>query len=155
MAGRGALPAGRSAGMESGAGVREELGEVRIGIVCPIGFLDRHGYQHVYEPCIRSMANFAERVYLVQSVNAPAGRDKVRFPNVRVMSQKFTWFERDYDGEQINKNLDYGFQAAAWDGMDIAILMASNWYIPENRWETLWEHCEQFMKTGNEIGWLY
>jgi len=69
---------------------------MRIAVICPIGYLDRHGYQHVYEPCIRSMSEFAQKVYLVQSIDAPVGVERARFENVEVISEKCTWFEDQY-----------------------------------------------------------
>jgi len=120
----GTVTAGRFNGCISEAGMK-------LAAIVPIGSLAEKGYQHVFEPCIRSIAEFADAVYLVQSINDNRNLWQLEgLYNVNVISNPSTWFDGDYDGKQINRNLDLGCQAAKNNGADIAILMTSNCYIP-------------------------
>jgi len=55
----------------------------------------------------------------------------------------------------MNDNLNYGFESAYWDSLDVVVLMTSNSYIPEDRRERLKKHCEHLLLSGADIGWLY
>jgi hypothetical protein len=136
---------------------------MRIAVVCPVGHLDRHGYQHVYRDCVASMAAFAERVYLVQSVRGSAGTGELlaAHPNVRLISDERTWFARRPDGAEwfdahkVLENANVGAAAARADGMDCAVCLFVNNYVPESAAVALADKCRWLRENVKPWDWLY
>ena len=72
---------------------------MKTAVVCPIGHLDRMGYQNVAEPCVDSMAEFGDWVYLVQSMrDAAEWWDTRRWEGIQVIADQRTFMARNVDG---------------------------------------------------------
>lgn len=135
----------------------------KIAIVCPVGHFDRHGYQHVIRTCILSMAAFASRVILVQSVRSGQSlADILQAPvaNVTLVSDERTWFEMRegaeyFDLNKIGANVNLGLEIAREDGFEVAIHAESNQYVPKATRKPLKATCAALLEGGYPYGWLY
>ena len=109
---------------------------MKIAVVCPIGPLNRYGYEHVATDCIASMADFADHVFLMQSARDKAGVETVLRANggrVTLVSDERTWFDakdgkEQFDALKVMANVDLGAELA--EGYDVAICLMVNWYVP-------------------------
>jgi len=137
--------------------------EMKIVVVCAIGWLDSHGYQYVAPTCIGSMAEFADVVYLVQSTRNRNGIDELMraYPNIVHIADERTWFSNRDDENEItrpyfhNRNLEIGMQTAAGDGADCIVGMHNNWYIPRRNMAALRTRCATVVRENLPIEWLY
>jgi hypothetical protein len=137
---------------------------MKLAAICPIGNLNRMGYQNVAEPCINSMAEFADRVYLVQSM-----RDDDdaflwaldRWNNIEVVAGWHTYMARNVDGTQrfnsmrILENCNVGLKEAREEGCDAAVVLFSNNYIPEPSMEPLKRALKTMLSRGDPWAWHY
>ena len=138
-------------------------GRTKIAVVCPVGHLDRHGYQHVCGECVDSMAAFADRVYLVQSTRNDTGVDRLleAYPNAVHISDERTWFARRPDGSEwfdaykVLENANVGAAAARADGMDCVVCLFVNNYVPDFTAGALADKCQRLVKDRMKWDWLY
>lgn len=135
---------------------------VKIAVVCPLGYLDRHGYQNVYRACIASMAAFADELYLVQSVNDRTGIDELimQYDNITLISGLNTYFEVEngkplFDLLRIRDNVNIGIDAAADDDYDVALCVEVNQYVPVHVRDPLGLECAEVRDHDQPYGWLY
>lgn len=127
---------------------------MKIAAICPIGYLDQHGYQYTYRECIASQASFADRLYVVDSVGGqyygdlPMGTYVVAGPNTR--------FEKGvFDAHKVMENCNHGADIAAEEGFDIAIALFCNWYVPEYAIDPLRVRCELMLTKNQRCQWLF
>lgn len=113
------------------------------GIVL-IGDPKLYGYGNVLAECLQSFDDFCDLVILVQSHKAFDYLQSYVRPltNTQVISNKSTWFKDGYDGKQLDRNIDIGMNFAQEQGAKIAIVLSSNWYIPERSRTALRDTCE-------------
>lgn len=136
--------------------------QMKIAIVCAIGWLDSHGYQYVAPTCIGSMAEFADVVYLVQSTRHAGGVAELMqtYPNIIHIANSYTWFSDREDESSLipgfhNRNLGIGMQTAAADGAECIVGMHDNWYIPRRNMAALRARCETAIRDDAQREWLY
>ena len=136
---------------------------MKLAVVCSAGWLDSHGYQFVCRECIGSMAEFADVVYLVQSTRNRNGVDELmqEYPNIVHIADERTWFSDYPDEREIthfgfhNRNLGIGMRTAAEDGAECIMGMHNNWYIPRRNMAALRARCENAIRDGKPLEWLY
>ena len=136
---------------------------MRIGILCPVGPLDRYGYQYNYCTVVENLSSFAERVYLFSSTRNRTNVDSLlaRFPNVEYVSNENTWLDVDSSGKELFsiKKLESKTKSILeWmkqDGMDCALDICINQYIPDRAREPLRQVCKDMLETGRPFEWLY
>lgn len=134
---------------------------MKIGIVCPVGHLNKYGYQYINYDCLRSQATLADRLYLVHSTRDRTGVSELlkKIPNIIYISEESTWFglnqkgKEIYDIHKVVRNSNVGLEVGISDGMDCMIQMANNWYIAEP--EVLVEHCYKMLCESRGWVWLY
>ena len=130
---------------------------MKIAVVCPIGPLNRYGYEHVATDCIASMVDFADHVFLMQSARDKAGVEAVLRANggrVTLVSDERTWFNGErFDAQKVMDNADLGADLALAEGYDVAICLMVNWYVPPKNRRGLRLACERAVETG--WAWLY
>lgn len=134
---------------------------MKLAIVCPVGPLDRYGYQNVAAECIASMARLADVVYLILSTREMAGLNEmlVLSPKITAVSNKYTWFKEWNGGEffdiyQVIGNAERGRHIALDDGADCVMLIECNQYIPEHSIPGLRATCEWTIDNA-PFGWYY
>lgn len=118
---------------------------MNLAAIVPIGYLDRHGYQHTYRECIGSICAGADHVYLVASTRDEYHTSRVIIDNANlsVISDERTWFARTPDGAEwfnayeVMENVNIGTGQAWQDGYDQAVCLMCNWYVPPQAWEAL------------------
>lgn len=135
---------------------------VEIAVVCPLGYLSKHGYQHVYMPCLSSIAAFADALYLVQSIDERAGLDELimAYDNIVLIGDERTWFDvRDgvprFDLPRIRDNVNLGIDQARKDGLHVAMCIEVNQYVPTEARRALRHEAEQMRTYDYPYGWLY
>lgn len=136
---------------------------MKIAILCPVGPLDRYGYQYIHMPVVESFSAFATCVYLYSTTRNRANVNAVlaRFSNVRYISNEATWYNLDSSGtevftlDKIRSNNDLLVQQARQDGMDCSITISINMYIPERARDPLRKACQDMLKVGQPYGWIY
>jgi len=120
---------------------------VKLAVICPLGPLDRFGYQHTWKPCLESFRAFADKVYCV------ASEPDVQMPDVEMISGPETWFEDGFDVHQIVFNMNLGLDRAMADGMDVAACQDVNCYVPNG--EAFRGYCESLLERERPYGWVY
>lgn len=133
---------------------------MKIAIVAPVGELNRYGYHHIAQECIKSMANFADKVFLVSSsretLSGPKDWPRWVNPNVEIISDTRTWFARTpegtewFDAYKVLENVNIGVYEARQEGADVVMCLFCNNYIPEAAHEGLRMRCEK-VASGEHI----
>ena len=142
-------------------GATSSLGHpMKTAIVCPIGHLDRMGYQNVARPCVQSMMDFADSVYLVQSMKgAQKLVDLLDDGCLHIIADERTWFpivldhSQQFSAHKVMDNCNVGLQAARDDGCDAAIILFCNNHIPKASREPLKEAMETMLEEGRRFLW--
>ena len=136
---------------------------MKIGILCPVGPLDRYGYQHIYLPVVQSLSAFATCIYMYSTTRNRANVDSLLacFPKVEYISNEDTWFDVDSDGNEVfsNKkgesNANLILTRMREDGMDCSITICINQYVPDKARERLRQLCKDMLEAGRPFEWLY
>jgi hypothetical protein len=133
-----------------------------IAIICPIGPLDRWGYQHVYSPCVASMAAFADTIYMPQTTRNRAGVDELimDYDNIVHVGNESTWFaeidgNEHFDLFRLRDNINRAIERAREDGHQIALCVEVNQYIPVAAREPLAALCAEVRANDQPYGWLF
>ena len=136
---------------------------MKIAVLCPVGPLDRFGYQYNHMTTIRSFSKFADRVYLYSSSRNRANIDNVlaAFSNVTYISDERTWFSLDEQGNEFfrvadfERNNDVALTQAKADHMDAAVHVHINQYIEKGSMISLKEAIKTMLKRKFPFEWLY
>ena len=135
-----------------------------IGIVCPVGPVDRWGYQRNLAECVGSFCEFADLVVLVQSHEEAAGLGELagRYGNLSVLANEQTWFhDGRYRAERVAFNRNLGADALRQVGCSSILHLDCNWYIPESSRAELRKACGEaqgvrWLFRGCQVGkWLF
>ena len=136
---------------------------MKIGILCPIGPLDRFGYQYNTQPVLRSLTTFGTKVYLCSSTRNRAQIDTIleTFPNVEYIAGPETWFPQDEHGDevhaifQITRNVTRMMEHARRDSMDVGISIHISQYVQDRAMEPLCAVAQRMLDDGRPYDWLY
>lgn len=135
----------------------------KIGIICPLGPLDRYGYQYNHLITLENLSSFATRVYLCSSTRSQTDVDRLlaRFPKVEYISDKRTWFDADSNGNEIfsiarlESNSNLMIERCKRDQMDCAVMIHINQYIQYSVKENLRQLCQDMLAARRPFEWLY
>ena len=141
---------------------------MKLAIVVAVGPLHKWGYQHVCCECLASQAEFAERVYMVQSTADATGAELLAArANITFLSSPATWHHRPGATDEVldvgtpgmagftkfhMRNLALGRQAAFQDGYRLILSTHNNWYIPRRNGAALRQYCADFERSGQRTG---
>jgi len=135
---------------------------MKIGVICPVGPLDRYGYQYNYMTIMENLAAFATQVYIISSSRNRDLHDLLsRFPNVDYIFNEDTRFDVDATGnevfsmEKLEHNVNLALQKCKEDGMDCAIQMHINQYVQDRNKDNLRRLCGDMLEAGRPFEWLY
>jgi len=128
---------------------------MKIGIVVPIAYLDRWGYQRNAVECIDSFCAFADTVALVQSIPIdPWISPLLRHENLSVYGGEDFYFpDGRYDTAHVARNRNIVADLLREEGCDVILHLDCNWYIPEGGREELRQSCHLAQAWG--WAWLY
>lgn len=110
---------------------------MKLAVIIPVGYVDRHGYQrHLYE-CVGSFAAWADHVYLAESLREAPGLAELAAyrANISIVESDAARFEQDADGNEVYDYarvvdlLNVALEVATADGYDVVVQAACNWYI--------------------------
>lgn len=95
---------------------------MKLAVVCPIGRLDRYGYQHVADTCMQTHRRVSvDRFYMSTSrANAPDAEKGI-------VSDERTWFDLDEEGHErfdigrLEMAANLGYRMARDAGFDVAV----------------------------------
>ncbi len=120
---------------------------MKLAICCAAGNLHRFGYQNVMGPCVKSWA-FADRIY------ATASDNKALVPGAEMISDERTWFEDGrFDIHHIVRNLNLAIDKARQDGMNVALVLDVNCYVPNGK--ALRKYCQTMLDDDWQYGFTY
>lgn len=141
---------------------------MKVAISVAVGPLNKWGYQHVCRECLASQAEFADRVYMVQSTEDATGTRELmdEHDNITLISNPSTWHHRPGETDEVMdgpqkmrsftkfhmRNLAFGRAAAFEDGYKVVLSTHNNWYIPRRNLDALLEYCEGFYQSGKTTG---
>ena len=136
---------------------------MKIGIVLPIGPLDRFGYQNNYSLVVENLSNFATHVYICSLSRNRTYVDNLitQYPNVECIANEQTWFDLDSNGNEVFtidgaiKQTNLGFKRCKQDGMDCGFLIHINQYIQARVMKPLRRKCRNMLKADRLFEWLY
>lgn len=137
---------------------------MKIAIYCPLGPLDRFGYQYNHKVTVESFCTLADRVYLVSTTRSSYG-----FENLQKISEKIvlisneqTWFQANDQGEEIfdawkpcGPNANIAVSRARVEGMDCILNMHINQYIPVLALDKIKQDCDEMLRDSHAYSWLY
>lgn len=133
--------------------------QIKIGIVCPVGNLEKSGYHHIHDIVLQSFCSFADKVVLASS-----SRDAnvaVKNPKIQVVSSPQAWFEVNERGNELytmNKliaNQNLGLDVLAENDFDIGLVIHINQYIPETKFDAIQHYIQDFFQRSKPFSWLY
>ncbi len=133
--------------------------QMKAGIYCLIGNLEKFGYHHIHDTVLQSFCSFADRVVLISS-----SRDAhvaVKSPKIQLVSSPQTWFDFDekgreyYSNGKLVANSNLGLDILAEDGCEIALNLSINQYIPETKFESIRQYIQDFLQRDKPFTWLY
>lgn len=136
---------------------------MRIGVICPIGPIDRFGYQYNYPITINSLAQFADQVYLVSSSRHHDSFCSFlkSFSNISLISNQNTWFTLDENGDEyfqiarLEENLNIALEQCKSDRLEVAIQIHINQYVQDYVRPNLRNVSQEMFKSGKPYSWLY
>lgn len=139
-------------------------GGMKIAIYCPLGPLDRFGYQYNHRITVASFCSLADRVYLVSTSRSAHGFDNLRSMSdkIIVISDERTWFKLDGHGQEVfdpwkpcRPNANIAISQAREEGMDCIVNLHINQYVPSYAVELIKDDCRKMLETKNSYAWLY
>jgi hypothetical protein len=136
---------------------------MKIGVLCPVGPLDRFGYQYHYLTIAENLSRFATQLYLVSTTRNRVHVDKLltRFANVQYISDENTWLPLDDSDNEVFRlakllyALNYGLEKCKQDGMDCMVSIHINQYVPEPAFVPLRKALSDMLDAGRPFEWLY
>lgn len=134
-------------------------GQMKIGIVCPIGNLEKFGYHHIHDIILKSLCSFADKVVLISSSRDPD--IEVESPKIQLVSSPETWLDFDemanelYAMDKLISNTNLGLHILIEKGFDMALVVHINQYIPETKFESIRQYLYNFFQRGKPFTWLY
>jgi hypothetical protein len=134
---------------------------VKLAVIIPVGFVDRHGYQrHLYE-CVGSFAGF-DRLYLAESLRvAPGLAELAQATGATIVEDEACRFEitpdgaERYDYGQVNALRNVALDRARADGCDAVFEAACNWYAPPDVVVNIRLNAEVMLAADLPWAWLY
>lgn len=133
---------------------------MRIGIIVPIGRIDKYGYQYLNEIIFNNLANFADHVLVISSSRHTNQQVFENYENLEFISNNNSWFKLDNGEEQfsfeiIDKNNNYCKEKLHEEGYDVAILIHNNQYIPKSSEKKLIKSCLKMIEKKEPYRWYY
>ena len=127
-----------------------------IAIVCPIGRLDRWGYQYHAPFCLRSMAAWADVVYLPVSCRDADLGSITDIPGLEIMNDEKTWFPGDrFEWSTTVANYNLPFERARTEGHAVILQMSLTSYIPALAHDPLYSKVDALLAAGRSFDWVY
>lgn len=133
---------------------------MKIGIILPIGRTDKYGYQYddFTELILNSQEKFADHI-LVLSTSRYINKELFEnHTKIELISNKNTWFKL-MNGKEIFKPsssfIEYGIKKLIEEGIDVAIQIHINQYIPKSSIQGLKKSCKKMLDKNKPFNWLY
>lgn len=137
---------------------------MKIAIYCPLGPLDRFGYQYNHKLTVESFCALADRVYLVSTSRSVYGFEDLRAISDKVilLSNEQTWFQLGDQEQEVfdawkpcGPNANIATAQARADGMDCIITMHINQYVPTQAVDEIKKDCTDMLENAQPYAWLY
>ena len=136
---------------------------MRIAVICPVGPLDRFGYQYNHELIVQNLCIFSDRVYLFSSSRNRSRVDSLldRFANLTYLSDERTWFSLDahqrevFDLLAVERNQNLALACCREDDIDCAIVVHINQYVQAANMPRLRQVCQDMLADAQPWAWLY
>jgi hypothetical protein len=136
---------------------------MKIAVFCPIGPLDRFGYQYNFVEILKSHARFADNVILFSSTRFQIPLDSLiaNYQNIRLISDPRSWFNTDESGQEIFsmarilQSANLILEQCKQEGMDCAIFLHINQYVPAISINPLRRECQRLLESRRPFAWLY
>jgi len=136
---------------------------MKIGIVLPVGRLDKYGYQYFYQDVIENLYSFTNHLYIlsVSKYNKMIEEVIKFYPNINFYNHadyQLLSDENDnevFDIKKLILRTNIGIQQCQEVGLDCCIIIHINQYIPSFSRDGLLKYCEYIMENNLEFGWLY
>ncbi len=135
---------------------------MKIGIILPVGRMDRYGYQYkeINKLIISNLVNFSDHIIVISSYRY-ADKDLFEnYCNIEFISNERTWFKL-VNGEEIftmqilSDNSNLAYRKLQEEGLDVAILLSINQYIPKTSEKKLRKSCQNMLEKNMPYIWLY
>lgn len=133
---------------------------MKVGIIVPVGDLKRFGYKHIYKCTLPTLNDFADKLVIISSSRHTTGEDFRFLDKHMYISDESTWFKKDgnsevFDFTTINNNVNRAAAELKRIGLDIAMEVHINQYIPKNSFESLKKYLKEVIQLDKPYGWLY
>lgn len=128
---------------------------MKIAVICPIGDLNRFGYQRLARPCLKSWAQVGD-LFLIHSSREPMPF-KIKAEYIRddqTLLPLVDGVER-FDYRIVANNANIGLQVARLAGYDVGITICVNWYVEAEAARGIVAKCEALPTSGREYDFLY
>ena len=132
---------------------------MRIAIICPIGDLNRFGYQRVSQICLKSWSELGD-LFLIHSSRSDLPDGISQNINARYIRDDQTLMNtingREYfDYRVVANNTNIGIEAARQIGCDCVITICVNWYVESGALELIRDKCRHMRESDHSHAFLY
>ncbi len=133
---------------------------MKIGIILPIGDLNKYGYQYNSDLVIKNLENFADKLVIISS--SPNNDAKLFQDNKKIIyiSNDKTWFDKENDTEifsytKLLLNINLGLDILKKEGVDAVVQIHINQFIPSLSWKNILEKITKMINKGEHYSWLH
>jgi hypothetical protein len=135
---------------------------MKIGIFLPVLTVSKYGYQQIYEIIIKNHTEYADVVYLRSNskIDKKLTNCQAKYSNLKVIANTNTYtYDKNgnlaYNTTQNTEGNKYVVNQMRSDGVDIAINLSINQYIPDNHWKNIVSQCKMIYNNNEPYGYLY
>jgi len=133
---------------------------MKVGIILPIGNIEKYGYIHNSRIIINNLLKFSDHIVVLSSSRNTSFQSLPEFKRVKFISNTSTWFPiinntEIFDIKTLNKNVNFGKDILKKTGCDAAMEIHLNQYIPKNSFENIKNSVYAMLQKKENFVWLY
>jgi hypothetical protein len=133
---------------------------MKIGIILPIGDLNKFGYQYISDLIISNLEEFGDHIFAISTSRNNRKDFFSAFKKTSFVSNEETWFElvdgcEVFSFEKLIENINLGLSICKERNFDAAVQIHINQYIPESSRIDLKKSIEKMIEEEKKFEWLY
>jgi len=128
---------------------------MKIAIICPIGDMNRFGYQRLARPCLKSWSAVGD-LFLIHSSRADVPF-KIKAEYIRDDQTLLPLVDgvEQFDHRVVANNANIGLRVARLAGYDAALTICVNWYVEAATAKSIIAKCQSMLERGMDYDYLF
>ena len=128
---------------------------MKIAIICPIGDLNRFGYQRLARPCLKSWQAVGDLILIHSSRAEMPFKIKAEYiRDDKTLLPMIDGAER-FDYRVVSNNANSGLQIARLAGYDVVTTICANWYVEAQAAKKIIAKCEALLTDVRDYDFLF